>query len=88
MFECSRPGETVSRRDSVATDKGLIQRCGCPVTGVTTLYRNVALDGPLIAPLGRNVHLRAGRYTEDPGKKPTTESCVSCPPNRGYQRYR
>src|SRR5258708_20829361 len=34
----------VSRRDPVASDQGLIQRCGCPVTGVAALHRNVALD--------------------------------------------
>ena len=34
---------TVSCRDPVASDQGLIQRRGCPVTRVAALRRNIAL---------------------------------------------
>jgi len=56
---------TVSCRDPVASDQGLIQRRGCPVTRVAALRRNVALDQTEARHSGRNVHLRAGQYSEE-----------------------
>ena len=56
---------TVSRRDPVATDQGLIQRRRCPVTGVATPRRNLTLDQADARHSGRNVHLRAGKYSAE-----------------------